>query len=75
MNNYIGKTFDAFCEDICSVCICSNDMCSPLEKSCRLMCDMEDLKKFCDAADELRSQILHLVQSDDYCFSSGCEDF
>ena len=73
--NCIGETFDRFSEDICSVCLCNSDMCGPLDKSCRLVGDMEELFNVCNEADRLKNSLLHLAQSEDYCFSSGCEDF
>ena len=72
--DYIGETFDMFCDEICSVCKCNNDMCSPLEDNCRFICDMEELKKACDNVDNLKLSLLHFAQDDHFCFDNPYED-
>ena len=74
ISNHIGKTFDEFCEEICSVCKCDNEMCSPLEDSCRFVGDMLDLKKFCDTADFCKYSLLHYATDEHYCFDNPYED-
>ena len=74
MQHYIGKTFDEACEQICIDCLCGNDLCSPLERSCRFQGDMEELKKYCDEADVCKDTLLHCSQDDHCCFENPYED-